>query len=204
MSVKYDFSALPGKVVIGITGPIAGGKSHALKCFSKYGAEIISADDINRKILSDPDIFVIIYDRYEERLGPDKNGFDKKMLAEIVFSDAEERKWLEDLLHPLILEKSFIIASKSEKKLIAIEFPLLFEAGLRNNFSLTLCINVSERNLKERIAERGWSEEHYEKRTAGQFSLQKKCSMSDLIIQNDGTPEELEEKIRKICNAFLM
>ena len=202
MQKNYDFSRIPGKTVIGITGPIAGGKSLVLSYFRKYGAETISADEVNREILSDPAVFGIISNRYSRRKTDGTEKFGKPELAEIIFNNPEEKKWLEDFLHPKIIERSFQIALNSKKTIIAVEMPLLFEAGLGNSFSLTLCIHVPEEILYDRASVRGWTREHFEKRCAGQFPQEKKCSMADVIIQNDGSAEKLEEKIRKFCSVM--
>lgn len=201
MTAAADFTSFPGKTVIGITGPVAGGKSLALSCFSKYGAEVISADEVNRGITDSPDFFVIISERYGNRFS--ENGhLDKKKFAEYIFSNENEKKWLEELLHPIILKKIHESVGLSEKEIIVVEMPLLFEAGLKNSFDLTLCISANEKKLYERAACRGWSHSHYRKRCAGQFSPEKKCSLADFVILNDSSAQEFEEKIRKFCDLL--
>lgn len=203
MDKDFDFSKIPGKIVIGLTGPIAGGKSFALSCFKKYGAEAISADEVNKDIWSDPAIFDIISERYKGTNAVNGSNIDKKELAEIIFNDSGEKKWLEGILHPIILERMFNIAKKSAKRLIAAEMPLLFEAGLKDKFTFTMCIETVKDKLYDRAFSRGWTAEHYEKRCAGQFSLEKKCEMADFIIRNNGSRKDFEEKIRKFCLIVL-
>jgi len=203
MHEDFDFSKIPGKITMGLTGPVAGGKSFALSCFKTYGAEIISADEINREVLRSPEIFAIISKRYFSAKTVQDGKLDKEALAEIIFSSEKEKKWLEGMLHPIILERSFNIAENSKRKFVAVEMPLLFEAGLKEKFSFTLCIDVSEDKLYNRARSRGWTEEHYKKRCSGQFLLEKKCAMADLIIQNNGSRKDFEEKIKKLCLLVL-
>jgi len=201
-SCDFDFSSIPDKTVIGLTGPIAGGKSFVLSCFEKFGAGIVSADKLNSEILNSSEIFAIISARYSGTPVIKDGKIDKAALAEQVFSSISEKKWLEDLLHPKILRKAFDVVKNSKKELIAVEMPLLFEAGLKEKFDFTLCISADEDKLYERAASRGWSREHYKLRCLGQFTLKQKCSLADLIIQNNGTLSDIENKIRKICFSF--
>ena len=194
--------SFPGKITIGLTGPIAGGKSLALSCFKKYGAYTVSADEVNKEILDSAEIFAIISSRYAGSPVIDGGRINKKELAEIIFNFEKEKKWLEDILHPRILTKIFDLVKNTDKNLAVIELPLLFEAGLQNLFSLTMCIYVPDEKLYERAAIRGWTRQHFEKRCRGQFPLEKKCSMADLVIQNNSTQEIFEGKIRKICGLL--
>lgn len=201
MTASADFTSFSGKTVIGLTGPVAGGKSFALSCFSKYGADVISADEVNRTIIDTSDFFAIISERYGSRFAKD-GCLDKKKFAEYIFSDKQEKKWLEDLLHPRILKKIDEFVKLSEKEIIIVEMPLLFEAGLKNKFDLTICISADEKKLYERASCRGWTRKHYEERCSGQFPLEKKCALADFIIRNDSSPQEFEEKIRKFCRLM--
>ena len=146
---KYKIGA-PGKTVIGLTGPIASGKSLALSYFKKHGAFCVSADALAASLLTEPPC----YNRILRKFGPEillKNGFlDKKRLAAEVFGSAAKRKWLERLLHPVILKETHSLITKSHKKFAVVEAPLLFEAGLAECFALNLCLYAPERTLEAR------------------------------------------------------
>lgn len=203
MEFSKSFTDIAGKISIGLTGPIASGKSFALKCFEKYGACAISTDEIGHKLLTEPSIFDTISKRYWNTSVLNAGKLDKDAFAELIFSNESERKWLESLLHPEILREAFSLASVSCEKLIVVELPLLFELGLEDKFSLTLCINSEEELLYDRALARGWSRGHCNKRFSSQFSPKQKCHRADLIINNCGTKQAFEEKIKRLCCSIV-
>ena len=156
-----------GRVVIGLTGPIASGKSLALKCFQEEGAFTVSADSVSGELLTTP----AIYHTISEKFGSDKiltNGLlDKKKLAAEVFNSPAKRKWLESLLHPQILGRIHSLITRSNKKISVVEAPLLFEAGLEECFTFTVCLAAPERMLEARALKRGGSRAQYASRVKG-------------------------------------
>ena len=196
---KRALKAVKGKAVIGLTGPIASGKSLALKCFIEEGACGISADAVSEELLTTPRIYHTILKKFAHEPIP-KNGFpDKEKLAAEVFRSPAKRKWLEGLLHPEILKRIHALTTKSRKRIVIVEAPLLFEAGLAECFMLTVCLAAPEKTLRARAAGRGWSAAQYRSRVLAQLPAGRKMELADLVLDNSGTPRELKEKIKFIC-----
>src|SRR5437773_5569981 len=92
-------------LAVAITGGIGAGKSAALEAFARHGAATRSSDEIVHRLLrSDPDV------RRElvERFGPEvigRDGADRAEVARIVFNDPEQLDWLEELLHPRVVQE---------------------------------------------------------------------------------------------------
>ena len=84
---------IKGKKVIGLTSGISSGKSKVLEIFGELGAETICADNLGRKY------FEILKDRIAETF----NTADRAKIASLIFKDDAKRKWLENLLHPMII-----------------------------------------------------------------------------------------------------
>lgn len=188
-----------GKIVIGLTGAIASGKSLALKYFIEQGVLGISADEIAAQVLTSP----ACYNRILLRFGSSTiltNGFlDKERLAAEVFSAPAKRKWLESLLHPEIIKRIHSLIKKSRKKIAVVEAPLLFEAGLAECFTFTVCVVSPERAMRARAIGRGWTPAQYRARTAAQLGAREKCSRADIALENSGSPGELKAKIENLC-----
>ncbi len=93
-------------LVIGLTGSIGSGKSTVANLFKEHGVPVIDADVLSREVTQpgSPAIKQII-----ERFGPEivsaDGSLDRGALREIIFSNPEQRRWLEALLHPMILER---------------------------------------------------------------------------------------------------
>lgn len=199
MKVKKGFFVRRGRVVIGLTGPIASGKSLALGLFIKEGAFGLSADSVSGELLTTPGIYHTILRKF----GSDKiltNGLlDKKKLAAEVFNSPAKREWLQNLLHPQILKRIRSLITRSNKKISVVEAPLLFEAGLGECFTFTVCLSAPEKILAARALKRGWSRAQYGSRVKAQLSAAEKSARADITLENAGKPRELAEKIRFIC-----
>lgn len=199
MKIKKGYFTARGRTVIGLTGPIASGKSLALKCFRKEGAFTVSADSVSGELLTTPGIYHTI----SRKFGSDKiltNGLlDKKKLAAEVFSSPAKREWLESLLHPQILKRIYSLITRSNKKISVVEAPLLFEAGLAECFTLTVCLAAPEKTLEARVLKRGWSRAQYRSRVKAQLSAAEKYARADVVLENSGAPRELAGKIKFLC-----
>ncbi|MCM2266881.1 MAG: dephospho-CoA kinase [Elusimicrobiales bacterium] len=196
---KARLAGIKGKAVIGLTGPIASGKSLALDCFRRNGAFCVSTDALAAEVLTSP----ACYNRILKKFSPDKiltNGLlDKKRLAAEVFGAPAKRKWLEALLHPEILRRTYSLINKSRAKLAVVETPLLFEAGLQDCFMLTVCLAAPEKMLEARALKRGWSRAEYRARVKAQLGAELKYARASLVLDNAGKPGELAAKIRFLC-----
>lgn len=199
MKLKKGFFERRGRVVLGLTGPIASGKSLALKCFGAEGAFTVSADTVSGELLTTPAIYHTILRKF----GSDKiltNGLlDKNKLAAEVFNSPAKRKWLEGLLHPQILKRIRSLINRSNKKISVVEAPLLFEAGLAECFTFTVCLAAPGRMLEERALKRGWSRAQYAGRVKAQLPAEEKYARADIRLENSGSPAELGAKIKFLC-----
>lgn len=199
MKIKKGSFVPRGKAVLGLTGPIASGKSLALEYFAGEGAFCISADSVSGELLTTPGIYHTI----SRKFGFDKihtNGLlDKKKLAAEVFNSPAKRRWLESLLHPQILRRIHSLITRSNTKIAVVEAPLLFEAGLEECFTFTVCLSAPDRILEARALKRGWSRAQYRSRVKAQLSAAEKCARAEIVLENSGAPRELKQKIKFIC-----
>src|SRR3954451_12611797 len=86
---------------VGLTGGIAAGKSEALAALERLGAATLSTDAVVHELLTTGEIRDQLVERFGDAVT--SNGeIDRRAVAEIVFGDDEQRKWLEDLLWPRV------------------------------------------------------------------------------------------------------
>jgi dephospho-CoA kinase len=188
-----------GKTVIGLTGPIAAGKSLALELFIKEGALGISADAVTAGLLTKPALCNTIIKKFSPGKILTNGILDKKKLAAEVFKSPAKRRWLEGLLHPEILKRIHSLIKRSPKKIAVVETPLLFEAGLGECFTLTVCLAAPGATLEARALKRGWTRRQYRSRAKAQLAPEEKYARADLVVDNSGAPRELAGKIGFIC-----
>lgn len=191
-------------IKIGITGGIGTGKSKAAEIFKKYGAIVIDSDKIVDNLLKKGNKG---YEKVLEFFGKDvineKGEIDKKRLSSIVFSDSSKRKFLEELLHPLVIETREKIFSDikillSRKDIVVAESALIFEANTRKYFDYVVLIKASTEVRIKRLLERGLNISEIEERMNAQWDDERKEKLADFVVDNSSTLKHLEDQIKKI------
>ncbi|HKL75231.1 MAG TPA: dephospho-CoA kinase [Halanaerobiales bacterium] len=195
-------------MIIGLTGGIAAGKSTVARILASLGAYIINADKIGHNILEkNKNAYNDVIDEFGEIIAKNNGKIDRKKLGEIVFSDKDKLKKLENITHPYIIEE---IKYETKEKIkdyhhLVLDVPLLFETGLENIVDITWVVVCSYEKQIERIAKRdGLSREEAKKRIASQMETSQKVKLADFVIYNNGNKKELNNKVlrkwRKINN----
>ena len=189
-----------GPLAVAITGAIGAGKSAALDAFERHGAATISSDEIVHRLLrSDPNV------RRElaERFGPDViggDGADRAKIAEIVFSDPDQLDWLEELLHPRVVEQNLDwraeVARRPEPPPLTVtEVPLLYETGADKRFDAVVVITAPE---ALRAARRPLTDD----RELRLLPEEEKVALADFAYVNDGTLAELDAFVADVIDKL--
>ena len=182
---------------VGLTGGIAAGKSEALRALERVGAATLSSDDVVHELLTTGEVRDMLVERFGDKVAPDGE-IDRGAVAEVVFGDPEQRKWLEGVLWPRVGER---IASWREgleqadpqPRAAVVEVPLLFEAGMEAAFDTTIAVVANEEIRSDRAAARG--HRGVESRTSRQLSQDEKARRAGVVVRNDGTLDELEQAL---------
>lgn len=184
---------------IAVTGGIGSGKSAVLSMLKERGYPVFSCDGIYAELSGEEGYLSALAELFP---GCVKEwGLDRAALSARVFSDESERKKLNALSHPLIMER--LIARMRPFALSFAEVPLLFEEGYETLFDGTIVV-LRERSARVRaVMERnGLSEEETLARIARQYDysvLPEGC----YPLVNDGSLADLSEKLGKILGKIL-
>ena len=183
------------KIIIGLTGGIACGKSTAGKFFHELGWELTSTDQIVSHLLDNNDeVISEIKSRWGDKVL--KNfGLDRKAIGKIVFRYEDERKWLESILHPRVRMNWENRVKQSEAKRNIIEIPLLFENNLEINFDYTICVFASEKTQNGRLLDRGLTKEESNDRINSQLPIDKKSQLADFVLLGGSSLSFLKRQI---------
>jgi dephospho-CoA kinase len=185
-------------VRLGITGNIGTGKSMVARMLKQYGFRIIDADMEAKNLLDD------LRGALAETFGRDilKDGcIDKKLLAERAFSSEERLRKLNSIVHPPLLRK---LREKidSEKGDVALDAALIYEWGIEDWFDKIVVVACPEEIAIERMKWGGFDEEDIRRRWSLQIPQQKKMEKADIVILNDGTPEDMEKEVVRIIKQL--
>jgi dephospho-CoA kinase len=189
--------------VIGLTGGIGCGKSTVAHYFSEFGVPIIDADNIARDLCDSKNVG---FEKIKERFGNvilDSNGeISREKLRKIIFENSTEKRWLENHLHPLIIEAILSWVKKLSSGYCIVVTPLLFETDLINYVDRVLVIEASKKLQIERVVVRDkTNHKEVEKVLSNQLSKEERLNMADDVIFNEAGLEDLQDKVLKI-NTF--
>lgn len=191
--------------VIGLTGGIASGKSTASAYIEDRGYPILDADKFARKATakSGPSYNGII-EAFGEDILMEDGEIDRKKLGAVIFNDPEQRKVLNELVHPevrrMMNEERDRLVQKSH---VFLDIPLLFENGLDDQCDITLTVYVDESIQKARLMERnGLTEAEADSRIGSQMPLADKRDESDFMLDNSGTRENLYDQIERFLTKI--
>jgi len=192
-----------GSLLIGLTGGIASGKSTVLQHLRQAGYSVIDADKLGHKVLEqgNPGYNKVVKCFGNEILNPD-GSVNRTALGRIVFVDAEKLKQLNEISHPIIAEmiqKEFEESvSDSNGGIVFLEAALLIEANwykiCGHIWVVSLDQTVALRRLKERD---NLSETEAKLRVGAQLDQEERLAYADVVLQNEGTPEELFTKTQQ-------
>ncbi|MCM2359464.1 MAG: dephospho-CoA kinase [Geobacteraceae bacterium] len=194
--------------VIGLTGGIASGKSTVAGILEKLGAKVVDADQLSREAVMpcNPAYHAIVAAFGAGILNPDRT-IDRKELGKIVFADPEARKRLEEITHPAIRALAEEMLEELRRGGAGIAFymaPLLIESGGTSRVDEVWVVYADRETQIERLVGRDLiSRAEALQRLAAQMPMEEKKRHGRVVIDNRGTPEELEQQVRKIWEREL-
>jgi dephospho-CoA kinase len=175
-----------------LTGGIASGKSTVVSILKSKGIDVIDADEISHQIFSQNQ------DQIREMFGLSSTDTQlRKDVGKIVFKESTKREELETLLHPLIKTEIQNQEKLMNGKQYILDIPLYFEIrAKKEDGDYVVLVLTSKENQIERILERdGLTPQEALDRINSQLDNGKKALMSDYILRNMSTYDELRRNV---------
>jgi len=193
---------------IGLTGGIGSGKSTVSQLLGELGAFVIDADKVGHEIyLPGKEAWKQVTAAFgQDILAPDQT-IDRKKLGAIVFGSDDARKKLNSIVHPLMFKDiDYRIKEKRADgftKPIVVEAAILIEANWLPLADEVWLIVTNKNAVIERVAsQRGLSARDTEARIASQLSDAERRKYATLVIENDGSLEDLKIKVQQAWNRI--
>jgi dephospho-CoA kinase len=128
---------------------------------------------------------------------------NRKKVGDIVFSDAEKRKKLEEIIHPKITAETLMkineIAKKDNQAIVIIDIPLLIETDKQDTVNKVVLVYTSPQGQIERLVKRdGLSLEDAHKRLTSQMPIENKKKYAHYIINNEEPLKEIQKRVKEI------
>ena len=193
--------------IVGLTGGIGSGKSEAAKLFAELGAPVVDVDVISHELTTKGQATL---KKIAQVFGKDilnsDGSLNRAALRQKVFADSEAREKLEAILHPAIYNKA---TERLEENASApyqiLAIPLLFESDrYLKIINRSLVIDSDTKLQIARASKRdGLLEADIQKIIDVQMPREKRNALADDIILNDGSIEELKEKVKQVHEKYI-
>lgn len=191
--------------VVGLTGGIGAGKSQAQCIFEQCGITVVDADAIARQVV-EPGSEVL--EKIKQRFGssilyPDGT-LDRKTLRAIIFSNVQDKLWLNQTMHPVIRVQLLQAIEAATSPYCVASVPLLIENGMEGLFNRILVIESTKEHRLQRICARdNCSIEQAQQIIDSQASHEHRRQVANDIIENDGSLEDFKASILKLHQQYL-
>ncbi|MDW8297915.1 MAG: dephospho-CoA kinase [Anaerolineae bacterium] len=198
------------KYVIGLTGNIAMGKSAVRKLLEHLGAYTIDADGLaHQTMVPGAPAYLPVVETFGRWILDREGKIDRSKLGAVVFSHPEALARLEAITHPLVSQGIDTLISRAKQPIVVIEAIKLLESKLASQVDAIWVVDCKpELQLQRLIEKRGMSEQEARKRIEGQNPQREKLARANVVITNNGTPQELwtqvEAEWNKLLNALKM
>jgi dephospho-CoA kinase len=197
-------------LTIGVTGGIGSGKSTVTRLLEEFGAPIIDADKVGHAIYApDGPAHSEVIAAFGQGILASDGTIDRKKLGPIVFAQPDALKKLNSIVHPKMFARMHEMIDElrtgGERNPIVVEAAILIEANWQALFDEIWLVIASKERVIERIErDRGLKPEQTEARIRAQLPDAERRKHSTLVITNDGTFEELHEKVAHRWQAALV
>lgn len=195
-------------VRVGLTGGVAAGKSTVSAILVELGAVLIDADVLAREVVArgTPGLEAVVAE-FGAGLQTPEGDLDRAAMGALVFADADARKRLEAIVHPLVFERITDLESQAPDDAVVVhDIPLLAESGRADTFDAVLVVHApAELQIARMTQDRGWTREEAEARIAAQASSEARLAVATHVIDNTGSPDELRRRVEAVyaslCDA---
>ncbi|HFQ5009847.1 TPA: dephospho-CoA kinase [Vibrio vulnificus] len=193
-------------LVIGLTGGIASGKTTVANLFQQHFAiDIVDADIVARQVVAPGSAgLAAIVDHFGADILTREGELDRGQLRQRIFAHAEEKQWLNALLHPIIRRKMIEDLAQVSSPYALLVVPLLVENQLQTLCDRVLVVDVEEKTQLQRTMDRdGVDEQQVRAILKAQASRHERLALADDVIKNESKDQDLLQQITDLHQKYL-
>jgi dephospho-CoA kinase len=185
-------------LLVGLTGGIGSGKSTVARLLEERGAVILDADVFARDaVRAGSGGFRAVVARFGNDVVGADGALDRPRLASIVFADPAALADLESIVHPVVrrMIADGIQDHLDRDRVVVLVNPLLIEMGTHRDCDVVVVVSAAPETQIARSVARGMEEADVRARIAAQLPLDDRARMADVLLDNEGSLEELEAEV---------
>ena len=190
-------------LLLGLTGGIGSGKSTVSAELARRGAIVIDADLVVRELQSPGGaVLAAMVELFGEGILAEDGTLNRQAVADIVFTDAEQLKALNAIVHPKVGEEidGRIEAQRASDNVVVLDVPLLVESKAYETEGIIVVDTDPELAVQRLVEFRGFNADDARARMKLQATREERRAVAAFIVPNDGTQEELMAKIDECWN----
>lgn len=193
------------KLIVGLTGGIGSGKSTVAKLFAAKGITVVDADQCSRIVVEPGQpALAEIQKRFGQKIILPDGTLDRPQLRKTIFENPVDKKWLEELLHPLIFAEIIRQLERAPGPYAMLESPLLIEAGQSQICQRVLVVDVTEEQQMERAMKRdNNSRELVQAIMDSQATRRQRLAKADDVIDNSQGEASLAKQVDALHALYL-
>ena len=189
---------------IALTGNIGSGKSTVAKLFEDCGFYVYDADKIIKDLYRERgEVYEKVMEVFGREILSEDNNIDTKKLADIVFSDREKLKILEDITHSALYRRLDEVFKTLPKDAVAIvEASLVLEKKTKGRYDFLVLVYAPYEVCKLRSLAKGITQDDFERRWKNQMDPKEKLKRADYVVDNSGDLKKTKERVAELCKLF--
>ena len=191
--------------ILGLTGGIGSGKSAAAEHFASLGVHVVDADHAARWVVEPGRPALIeIAEHFGDAVLMADGQLNRSALRNIIFSDPQQRQWLEALLHPLVREEIAQNLAQAQSPYAILVSPLLIESGQYTTTQRVLVIDAPQTlQIQRTLLRDNTSEEQVQAILNAQASREERLRHADDVLVNDTDLKVLKTEVERLHHFYL-
>ncbi len=193
-------------LIVTLTGGIGSGKTTVSRQFERLGVPVVDTDVLARELVEPGQAALDeICQHFGQQILNQDGSLNRAELRNLIFNAPEERKKLEEILHPKIRKLTLERLHALTAPYAIVVIPLLLESGMPNPGDRTLVVDLPADAQNGRVQARdGVSQQQVEKIIQAQVGRQQRLDIADDVIDNSSTADKIEEQVTQLHQYYLM
>lgn len=192
--------------IIGLTGGIASGKSTVVATIRKAGYQVIDADAVVHDLQAKGGkLYQALVDYFGREILDDEGNLHRPTLSRLIFESEEALRISSELQDQIIREELAFRRDElaQTEDVFFMDIPLLIERGYQDWFDAIWLLYVDkEIQIQRLMARNQYSRKEAEQRIGAQMPLEEKISFADVLLDNNGSVADLEEKAQALLQQL--
>ncbi|MDW7658545.1 MAG: dephospho-CoA kinase [Bacillota bacterium] len=188
--------------VLGITGGIGSGKSSVAEICREAGLPVIDADELSRQVTASGGAAIPeLIELFGTGIIDEAGALDRQKMARLVFRNRKALDQLSAVVHRHVLDairEQVDKLASGKQRAVVLDVPIPVKHGFLDLCSQVWVVWADDDIRRERLSRRGMDEEEATRRMSMQMSREDYVAIADQVIENDGTLDELRDKVREL------